>query len=265
MNKVFSLVMLITIPAVQLSSAAQSVITVHSTAQINITANGEHKAYLCPDSIYVATGARLIGWGPEAVCIAKVAGAGDVSVPVVLSAFTASIRGNSVVLDWTTQSEQTNLGWNILRGVSQEGPFIKVNNTLVPGAGTIVIPQNYSFADDAVANGTWYYRLEQVDISGSKVYSQIISTSIEVSSIAANLPANDNFFNITLSNPTQDLSFNLDMSKAEKIKISVCDIFGNEIGVLTDDLLPAESIISSYQKRSNPEYILLKLTVKRTD
>jgi hypothetical protein len=105
-------------------------------------------------------------------------------VPVELSSFAAEIKNGSVVLAWTTQSEQNNLGFNILRSANVSGPFTAVNAALIPGAGTTSLPQNYSYTDTDASNGTWYYQLEQLDSQGNKNYSSVVAATVTLTSIA---------------------------------------------------------------------------------
>ena len=53
--------------------------------------------------------------------------------PVMLSHFRANRTDRGVFLEWGTQSELYNAGFNILRGKTQAGGFVKVNPTLIPG------------------------------------------------------------------------------------------------------------------------------------
>jgi VCBS repeat-containing protein len=109
----------------------------------------------------------------------------DGYVPVTLSSFTAQALGAGVTLQWTTVSEHSNLGWNVMRSNSQNGPYQTINSALIAGAGTTVQPQQYAFDDGNVPTGTWDYLLEQVDLNGQKTYSapvavQVISTGISI-------------------------------------------------------------------------------------
>jgi hypothetical protein len=93
----------------------------------------------------------------------------DHPVPVTLASFTAQVIGPGVTLTWTTASEQNNLGWNVYRSIG--GALVKVNTTLIPGAGTTVQSQQYQFADVNAPAGSLTYRLEQVDVDGVAVWA----------------------------------------------------------------------------------------------
>ena len=98
---------------------------------------------------------------------------GDSSLPVGLSSFTAFPSNDSVLLKWTTQMEIDNLGFVLYRSESEEGNYTRIG--FISGAGRSVFPINYTFTDKEVELGhTYYYYLEDIDISGRRNTSQII-------------------------------------------------------------------------------------------
>ncbi len=110
---------------------------------------------------------------------------GDNTLPVVLSLFTAQLIDNTPILNWITQTETNNSGWNVYRGesenaISNEEAF-QMNSDLglIPGAGTTTEPTEYSFEDffNVYAGNTYYYWLESVDYSGeTDIYGPISLT-----------------------------------------------------------------------------------------
>lgn len=92
-------------------------------------------------------------------------------LPVELVEFTAELKGQTVVLDWSTLTETDNDYFTVQR--SQNGrSFNALGEEL--GAGTTVIPQHYSYVDNAPLAGVSYYRLKQTDIDGKYSYSNIV-------------------------------------------------------------------------------------------
>jgi len=93
----------------------------------------------------------------------------DTALPVTLSSFTASYSKNSAILNWTTQSETDNLGFNLYRSENQNGfdNSRLLNSTLIPGMGTTSTPTSYSFADEypVIEGHIYYYWLESVSTS----------------------------------------------------------------------------------------------------
>ena len=99
----------------------------------------------------------------------------DISLPVFLSVFTATVTPNGVLLSWRTESEVDNLGWNIYRSKKQDGEYHRINDRLIGGAGNSAMPNNYQFLDKEAKEGiTYFYYLEDIDISGGKNRSEVI-------------------------------------------------------------------------------------------
>jgi hypothetical protein len=99
-------------------------------------------------------------------------------VPVELTSFAAEAHDADIILSWSTATEQGNLGWNILRSTTAQGTFVKINAQLVPGNGTVALPHAYTYTDNPAATGTYYYRLEQIDLNGNKILSPMIAAVI---------------------------------------------------------------------------------------
>ena len=93
---------------------------------------------------------------------------GGGTLPVALSSFRATRMESGVVIEWTTVSELNNAGFNILRSQTRKGAFVKVNPTLIVGAGTTSEANTYTWRDTtAQATVAYYYRLEDVSLDGT--------------------------------------------------------------------------------------------------
>jgi len=77
--------------------------------------------------------------------------------------------GISNKVKWVTASEVNNFGFDVFRGDSEDGPFVKVNEFTVPGAGNSDVPNKYEFVDDSIEAGKvyWYY-VESISMSGQR-------------------------------------------------------------------------------------------------
>ncbi|MFC2094794.1 hypothetical protein ACFLSH_04110, partial [Bacteroidota bacterium] len=97
-------------------------------------------------------------------------------VPVELSSFTANVNNGVVELNWTTATETNNQGFDVEKN-SGDG-FQKIG--FVPGFGTSTDIHNYSYVDGSVEEGTYSYRLKQVDYDGTFEYSNAVEVDITV-------------------------------------------------------------------------------------
>lgn len=70
-------------------------------------------------------------------------------------------------LRWTTASEVDNFGFDIYRGDAEEGPFERLTEDPLPGAGTVDTPTKYEYADETIdpRRAYWYY-VESISIHG---------------------------------------------------------------------------------------------------
>ncbi|MCY3742290.1 MAG: cadherin domain-containing protein [Candidatus Poribacteria bacterium] len=96
-------------------------------------------------------------------------------LPVTLSSFIPQIaESGEVVLNWTTASEIENAGFNIFRSEAEQGAFVKINASLIQGAGTTSDRNAYTWIDTtAKPNVEYYYRIEDMSFDG---ISEVLTT-----------------------------------------------------------------------------------------
>jgi len=106
----------------------------------------------------------------------SLASSGVNPLPVELSLFTARINGTKILLNWRTETEVRNYGFDIER--SSDGiEFYKID--FIEGHGNSNSPKLYSYIDPADGfTGKVYYRLKQIDTDGTFSYSKIISVDL---------------------------------------------------------------------------------------
>jgi hypothetical protein len=93
-------------------------------------------------------------------------------LPVELLFFEAHrLDKNEVQLNWATESELNNQGFDIERMLDTETEFRAID--WVDGAGNSTSLLNYSLNDPNPHQGISYYRLKQIDFDGSYAYSPI--------------------------------------------------------------------------------------------
>ncbi|MDN3633135.1 T9SS type A sorting domain-containing protein [Neolewinella lacunae] len=99
------------------------------------------------------------------------------SLPVTLQNFNANTVDRTVALSWATSQETDNSHFEVERSANPAEGFTYVGKVL--GNETTDRANNYAFVDNNPAEGMNYYRLKQVDFSGSFEYSSIVVAELE--------------------------------------------------------------------------------------
>lgn len=146
-------------------------------------------------------------------------------LPVELSLFTALQKGDKVILDWKTETEIDNYGFDIERKIVSDyvnEDWKKIG--FLAGYGNSNVPRYYSFFDKDIYNYASYsYRLKQKDNNGSYKYYEEIKIDINNASIFSLYQNYPNPFNpettIRFSIPSDDyIQIALYNTLGEKIK-----------------------------------------------
>ena len=168
----------------------------------------------------------------------------DTPLPVTLSSFTASYSKNAAVLNWVTQSETDNLGFNLFRSESEHGypngAYLSLNSTLIEGNGTTTEPTFYSFTDEypVIEGHTYWYWLQSVSTTNKlELFGPV---SLEIPS-AGQLPTMTVLSSIYPNpfNPETTIDFN---------------VKENETGVLIIYNLRGERILKESFETGNHQY-----------
>ena len=171
---------------------------------------------------------------PDTLCL-KINAKND-SLPVKLSSFTATAGNCIVILEWTTQSETDNQGFNVFRATTDNlNSAYKINLSIIPGHGTTTEPHYYTFEDDTVMNGvTYYYWLEQVDYSGASIFHGPVSAT-------PHLPVPDSYsFGPAYPNPCESgCSIPFVLPESSEIIIIIIDEDGELIEILVKAYMSA--------------------------
>jgi hypothetical protein len=70
-------------------------------------------------------------------------------------------------LRWTTASEVDNFGFDVYRGDSEEGPFERLTESPLAGAGTTDLTTEYVWEDEAIdPHRVYYYYVESISLQG---------------------------------------------------------------------------------------------------
>jgi hypothetical protein len=104
---------------------------------------------------------------------------------VTLASFTATLQEGDVLIVWETAVEIDNVGFNLYRSTSPDGPYLRLNQSLIPSRmpGSI-FGAVYTWLDENALPGTvYYYRLEDIGVKGQRTHHgplevQSVSTTV---------------------------------------------------------------------------------------
>jgi hypothetical protein len=149
------------------------------------------------------------------------------SLPVELVAFSATWQHNGVLLEWRTESEQNNLGFEIQRR-GEKAEFETV--AFVPGHFTSTQPQTYRYLDAIERPGFYWYRLKQVDLDGSFHFSNEVKIVVPLPDRFVLEPVFPNPFN-------PSTTVRLQLPGRSRVILAVFDVRGRLIKIIFDGVL----------------------------
>lgn len=165
-----------------------------------------------------------------------IGGGNDNPLPVELTSFRATVYRNSVSLKWTTATEVGNYGFEIHRTPKNDHLILPgaIWKTIgfVQGAGNSNAPKNYSFNENNLQTGRYFYRLKQLDSDGSFKYSNVIEVDIskpETFFLEQNYP---NPFN-----PATTIDFQIPSD--EQVRLEIYTLSGERTATLINEFKTA--------------------------
>ncbi len=151
------------------------------------------------------------------------------AIPVELVSFTALVVDNGILLSWSTATETNNAGFTIERGTDSEN-FSEID--FIAGKGTTTETQIYSYLDNSVKTGKYYYRLKQTDYDGTFKYLNVVSAEV---GLPTKFVLEQNYPNPF--NPTTKISWQTPVAGWQTLKIY--DALGNEVTTLVNEFKEA--------------------------
>lgn len=106
---------------------------------------------------------------------------GNSPLPVELTSFLGKSVNDKVLLNWETASEIRNTGFDIERCTVSNGKKSNWSKVaFVKGSGNSNISIKYNYTDKELNSGEYIYRLKQIDVDGSFVYSEEVNVNISL-------------------------------------------------------------------------------------
>lgn len=140
-----------------------------------------------------------------------------VVLPILINSFTATLDNNHVLLNWSTDVEQSNKFFTIERSTDGTN-FQPLGN--VDGAGNSSHYKTYGMVDFAPAEGVNYYRLSQTNYNGSKTYFETKKVNYK----------NNKPFSSTVVNMAQGkVKLIVSSTKTDNLALQITDMLGKEI------------------------------------
>jgi hypothetical protein len=181
------------------------------------------------------SGAAIVAWfdlrGADGDIYAQMEAA-DGALPIRLQSFgAAGLSDGGVRIGWTTASETGTYGFNVQRRLGGDGLWSTLAGSFRPGAGTSAEPRSYEFLDGAPPSGTLWYRLEEIDLDGTRTYTDPVRvfsvTAIEAGQAAAGISLQV-FPNPC--NPGTVVTFGV--ASPGNVTVALYDLLGREVSVL---------------------------------
>lgn len=151
-------------------------------------------------------------------------------IPVELTSFSADVDNGVVILNWGTSTETNNFGFQVERS-NDRVTFDQI--AFVPGFGTTTEVKTYSYRDTALTSNQNYYRLKQLDLSGSHFYSNIVKVDLNPPGIFVLRQNYPNPFN-----PNTTIEFSL-QENVKNARLTVYNVMGENIAELVNTSLVA--------------------------
>jgi hypothetical protein len=155
---------------------------------------------------------------------------GETEMPVELTSFAATTTTDGCVqIAWKTATETNSYGFAIERK-KLSASWQQV--TFLAGNGTSSASHAYQYIDTVAGEGTYLYRLKQIDNDGTYKYSsetEVTLTSIKSFALLGNYP---NPFN-----PSTIIRYQL--PQASHVSLKVYNILGREVASLVNDVQDA--------------------------
>jgi uncharacterized protein (TIGR03790 family) len=208
-----------------------------SMAIVNILFNRYTSGYNLAESYFMAT--RYVSWMDVIVGDPKTTIDDSQSLPIQLSYLNAMPNTANAFVDirWGTISETNNFGFYVQWRSSSQSDFMDLPGSFIPGHGTTLVPQHYSWQHTGVPWGTFYYRLRQVDYDGSQHFTEAVEVSMTGLSTAGETPTPGRFMlEQNFPNPfNPSTTIRYSTVSSERVVLTIHSEIGQHVATLVDE------------------------------
>jgi hypothetical protein len=183
----------------------------------------------------------------------------DAALPVQLASFTAVMAGGSKVqLNWSTVTETNNYGFEVQKSAERADGYQTIANSFVPGHGTTLKAEQYTYVDETAQSGVWYYRLKQIDLDGAVHYSDGVKVSV-MTSVSDTAPME---FGLAQNYPNpfnQSTAIQLSLPRPAYVTLKLFNMLGEKVAVLLSQQLGAGTYTMPYDATGMPSGVYFYL------
>ena len=101
---------------------------------------------------------------------------------VIIDSISANCLGiqGGIQLEWRTDVEIENIGFNIYRSTEEDGEYEKINPEMIPGKNMSWVPRTYRFRDATATSvgSTYWYKVQDIDFMGGSSWWRWIPATL---------------------------------------------------------------------------------------
>jgi len=151
------------------------------------------------------------------------------TVAIVLSSLEAVMLQDKIQVRWRTDQETSCAGFNVLRSSNREGPFHRLNETLIPAVGGGNSGERYLYDDYVLPQSAFFYQIERIDLEGGKeVWGPVQAEPIQ--DIDSHLlPLDDQRIKVAPNPFNSSTVVELELEHPGRIQLTIYNRLGREV------------------------------------